>query len=312
MRVFVTGASGVIGRRVVPLLVSAGHEVTAVGRTPEKRGALTRAGAEAVGVDLFDGAALRRVLRGHDAVVNLATHMPASTTKMLLPWSWRENDRVRKEGSAILVEAALDAGVPRFLQESFAPAYPDRGATWIEESTLLAPVAYNRSILDAERSAERFTAAGGTGVVLRFGAFYGPDAFTLHDMVKMVCRGWSALGGPPVAYLASIAHVDAPTAVVAALDIPAEVYNISDDEPLTRREYVDALAEGAGVGRPKSMPSWTTALMGSLGELLTRSVRMSNRKLRRAAPGWAPRFPSAREGLREALAIPTGSRRPAA
>ena len=112
-RIFVTGATGVIGRRVVPRLVAAGHAVAAVGRSPEKRAALERQGAAAVDVDLRDAAALRRALDGHAVVLNLATHMPPSTNRMLLPGAWRENDRVRREGSAALVDAALAAGVSR-------------------------------------------------------------------------------------------------------------------------------------------------------------------------------------------------------
>src|SRR5215510_2167015 len=161
MRIFITGASGVIGRRAVPLLVDAGHRVTAVGRSPEKLAALGKAGAEPVTLDLFEALGVRHALEGHDAVVNLATHMPSSIARMMLPWSWRENDHVRREGSAILVDAAIDAGVARFIQESFAPAYPDRGDAWIDETTPLAPVRYNRSIFDAEASAARFAAGGG-------------------------------------------------------------------------------------------------------------------------------------------------------
>lgn len=310
MRVFVTGATGVIGRRVVPLLLAAGHRVTAIGRSPEKRKALAAQGAETVGVGLFEGQALRSTLIGHDVVVNLATHIPESTTRMLFPWAWKENDAIRREGSAILSRAAVEAGVGRFIQESFAPVYPDRGSGWIEEGTPLATVAYNHTIRDAERSAERFAAAGGTGVVLRFGGFYGPDGFSPGDMLGMVKKGWSPLPGAPGAYLSSISHDDAATAVMAALALPGGTYNVSDDEPLTRRDYVGVLAELAGVAPPPPMPWWVPALMGSLGSLLKRSVRMSNRKLRTAAPGWRPAYPSAREGLRAAV-TPTASRRPA-
>src|SRR5262245_1462823 len=118
MRVFITGATGVIGRRVVPMLVKAGHQVSAIGRSPDQRETLAKQGARAVGVDMFDASALRPVVEGHDAIINLATHMPSSTTRMLLPWAWRENDRIRRDGSAALVDAALAAGVGRFIQES--------------------------------------------------------------------------------------------------------------------------------------------------------------------------------------------------
>jgi nucleoside-diphosphate-sugar epimerase len=304
MRVFLTGATGVIGRRAVPLLVGAGHSVTALGRTIEKRAALTRAGADAVDVDLFDLGQLRRTVAGHDAIVNLATHMPSSTMRMMLPWEWRENDHVRRDGSATLVDAAIAEAVSCFVQESFAPVYPDCGDEWIDEHTPLQPVGYNRTVLDAERSVERFTASGRTGVVLRFAAFYGPDAFTMHDMADMVRRGWSPMPGRPSAFVSSISHDDAAAAVVASLALPAGAYNVCDDEPVRRREYVDIIARTLDVPSPRFLPSWTVKLMGSIGALLSRSERMSNRKLRAAAPTWSPRFPSVREGLPAALRPP--------
>src|ERR1044071_3947595 len=98
--------------------------------------------------------------------------MPRSSVRMLLPWEWRENDRIRREGSAALVDAAMHAGVARFIQESFAPVYEDGGDRWIDEQWPIRPTAYNRTVADAERSAARFAAAGGVGIVTRFAAFY--------------------------------------------------------------------------------------------------------------------------------------------
>lgn len=293
MRIFVTGATGVIGRRAVPLLIEAGHTVTAVGRSAEKRSALERLGATAVDVDLFDTNALARAVGGHDAIVNLATHMPSSTFRMMFRSQWRENDRVRREGSRAIVDAALAAGVSRVVQESFGLIYADRGGEWIDERTPISPVPYNVSTVDAERSAERFTASGGTGVVLRFGALYGPDDFA-REMLGFVRRGWSPLPRPE-AYYSSVTQDDAATAVVAALGVPAGVYNVVDDEPLTCRDFVDAMASAIGAKPPRFGPSWTAHLMGAVGELMSRSERISNAKLR-AASGWAPRWASARAG----------------
>jgi len=298
-RVLVTGATGAVGRRVVPQLLARGQRVTALARTLEKRARLAALGADAVALDLLDADAARRVVEGHDAVINLATHMPPSLLRMLLPWEWRENDRVRRQGSAALVDAALAAGTSRFVQESFAPVYADGGAEWIDESWPLRPAPYNRTVLDAERSASRFTAAGGVGVVLRFAAFYGADRL-LRDLVRAVRHGWAPLPGAATAYLSSVSHEDAASAVVAALDLPAGAYNVCDDEPLTRREWADALAGAAGAPRPRLLPRWLAAVGGTTAELLSRSQRMSNAKLRRAAE-WAPRWQSAREGLRAAV-----------
>ena len=296
MRVFVTGATGVVGRRAVPLLIAAGHEVTAVGRNPEKRRQLERAGAAPVALDLFSQEDVRSAVAGHDAVVNLATHIPPGM-RTLLPWLWREHDRVRQAGSANLSEAACAGGVQRFIQESFAPIYPDRGDHWIDESAPLQPVGFNRSVLDAERSAEQFRAAGGTGIVLRFGAFYGPDAGHVLDLVKMIRRGWAAMPGPAESFISSVSHDDAASAVVAALDVPSGAYNVIDDEPVTHRDYVNALAAALGAPAPRLPPAWAARLFGPVGRLLARSLRISNRKLKQET-GWQPKYRSVREGWR--------------
>ncbi len=296
MRIFLTGATGVIGRRVVPLLLQRGHAVTAIGRSPEKRQALETSGARAVDLDLFDGERLARELVGHDAVLNLATHIPPSTTRMLLRREWRENDRVRSQGSATLVDAALTAGVTRFVQESFAPIYVDNGAEWIDERHPLKPVSYNKSVLDAERSAARFSERGGSGVVLRFAGFYGPDAFHVREMLDTLRKGWSPLPGKAEAFLSSVSHDDAASAVIASLELPAGIYNVTDDEPLRRRDWVDVFAGAFGLPPPKLLPQ-VVARLGSLPELLSRSLRISNRRLRSTST-WTPRYPSAREGFR--------------
>jgi nucleoside-diphosphate-sugar epimerase len=280
-------------------MAAAGHDVTAVGRNPARRAALERAGAKVVAVDLFDRDAVGRAMRGQDVVVNLTTHMPASTFRMMLPGAFRENDRIRKEGSAIVARAAAEAGVSRLIQESFAPVYADGGALWLDESAPQRPVRYNRTVLDAERSARRFGERGGDCVVLRFAWFYGPDSF-LPEMVKVARLGWAPIPGAADAYWSSISHDDAASAVASALSTQSGAYNVCDDEPLTRREVLDAMTDAFGIARVKPMPSWATPLMGSLGDLMARSERMSNRKLR--ATGWAPRYSSAREGFRATAA----------
>jgi 2-alkyl-3-oxoalkanoate reductase len=299
MRVFMTGATGVIGSRAVPLLIQAGHEVTAASRSLQNREALRRQNATPVEVDLFDVASVRRAIARHDAVINLATHMPASAAKMMLPWAWRENDRIRRDGSAAIAMAARQENVGRMIQESFAPIYVDSGDAWIDESTPVAPVRYNRSILDAEQSASRFTTDGGTGIVLRFGALYGPDVL-LAEMLDVMRKGWAPLPGDPNAYVSSLAQDDAASAVVAALRVPAGTYNIADDEPMRRGEWARSLAMSAGMRPPRPLPRWVTAVGGSIMQLLSRSLRISNRRFR-AASGWAPRYPSAPSAWHDVL-----------
>ncbi|HEY7114924.1 MAG TPA: NAD(P)-dependent oxidoreductase [Thermoanaerobaculia bacterium] len=295
MNVLVTGATGVVGRRLVPLLIGDGHRVAAIARAPGKREDLARIGATPVNADLFAPESLRRAASGCDAIVNLATHMPATFAQSIRRNSWRENDRVRRVGSANLLEAALAEGVVRFVQESFAPAYPDCGDRWIEETMPLEPVRYNESILDAEKSATRFTEAGGTGVVLRFAGFYGPDSRFLAEIIRQVRRGRAPLPGPPNAFVSSVSHDDAATAAAAALALPSGIYNVADDEPVTHRGYFDSLARALGVPPPKLPPRWMAWFLGSLGEMMSRSLKISNRKLKASSP-WRPMYPSVREG----------------
>jgi 2-alkyl-3-oxoalkanoate reductase len=300
MRIFLTGASGVIGRRLVPRLVNAGHRVAAVSRSPERSAMLERLGGRPVTVDLFDADSIARAIPGHDAVINLATHIPHSLARTLLPGAWRENDRIRRICSGLLVDAALTNGVQRYIQESFAPVYAPQGEAWITEESPIRPVRYNRTVLDAERAAQRFAAGGGAGIALRFAGFYGPDSTHLGDMLQSVRRGMLPLPGDPEAFFSFVSHDDAAAGVAAALGVPSGIYNVSDDEPVTRRVLGDTLASLLRVKPPRPLPRWVGRLLGSLGELMSRSQRISNRKLR-AASDWRPRYPSVREGLRATL-----------
>jgi nucleoside-diphosphate-sugar epimerase len=310
MKIFVTGATGVIGRRLVALLRHADHDVTGVARSAKSRAQLERQGATAINVDLFDAQAVARAVAGHDVVVNLATHIPASSAQMFLPWKWRENDRIRKVASSTLVDACLASSVMQFVQESFAPVYPDCGDRWIDETVPIKTVRYNRTIEDAEASAARFSAGGRAGVVVRFGAFYGPDATQTHEFAAAVRRGYAPLPGRPDAYISSISHDDAASAVAAAITLPPGIYNATDDDPVTHAEFISSLADAIGVRTPKLPPRWVTPLLGSLGKLLSRSERISNLKLRTSS-SWTPAYRSVREGWR-ALASELGPARLAA
>ena len=223
-------------------------------------------------------------------------YMPSSMFRMFFRRSWQENDRIRRDGSANLAVAAAAAGVRRFIQESFAPVHEDGGADWIDERWPVRTAAYNRTVLDAEASAERFSRAGGTGVALRFACFYGPDPM-LRQVLGTLRKGWMPFPGAPGAYWPAVSHEDAATAVVAALRAPAGVYEVCDDDPLTREEFGDVCGRAIGAGPPRPIPRWLSVI--GLFELMSRSLRLSNAKLR-AATAWAPRWRSVREGIPEA------------
>ncbi|MEO8336908.1 MAG: NAD(P)-dependent oxidoreductase [bacterium] len=294
MNVFVTGASGVIGRRVIPTLLARGHRVTAAGRPSARLDALRNTGASVSALDIFDSAAAQRAMTGHDVVINLATAVP-SNNRMFIPGAWRGTDRIRRDASRALTDAAIRAGVKTFVQESFAPIYADGGDTWITESARVKPARYNESAMDAEASAQRFGQSG-TAIVLRFALFYGPgDAFS-DTVLSTVKRGWMPVLGKRESYVSMVTHDDAAGAVVSAIAVPAGIYNVVDDEPMTREALGTSLASMMDVSPPKFLPLWLAKLGGSLGETITRSLRISNSALK-VASGWSPRYPSMREGF---------------
>ncbi|MDI5981610.1 NAD-dependent epimerase/dehydratase family protein [Amycolatopsis magusensis] len=304
MRVFVTGATGAIGGHAVPALLRAGHEVSALARTPEKAAALTAQGAAAVSVSLFDRAALADAFAGHDAVANLASAIPPMS-RFLSRKAWADCARVRTEGSAAVADAALAAGVGRMVQESVSMLYRDHGAHWIDEDHPIEHYPLARSNIAAERSAHRFTESGGVGVVLRFGWFYGPGAEHSEQLLAQARHHIAVRLGAADSYVSSIHMADAGRAVAAALDAPAGTYNVVDDEPLTKREYAAALADAAGTRAWIHGPGRAALLLGDRLTSLTRSIRVRNAKFREAT-GWAPEFPSAREGWRATAEGKTG------
>jgi nucleoside-diphosphate-sugar epimerase len=294
MRIFVAGATGVIGRRAVVQLIAAGHVVTGVARTPNKAAALRRAGAAAVDVSLFDPVALRAAVAGHDAVVNLATKIP-TFTQAARDSAWEENTRIRVEGSRNLVDAALAAGATVFVQESIAFVYGEHGDAWIDASTTeLSASPFTEPVRAAEASTARFTAAGGRGVVLRFGTFQASESHHATSMFKAARRGFVLDLGDPNGYFPAVDADDAARAVVAALDVPAGVYDIVDDEPITRHDAAVAFGRAVGRRRLRRVPG--ANLAAAKAGPLTNSQRVSNNAFR-AASGWRPEVRNRRDAI---------------
>lgn len=294
MKVFLTGGTGAIGGYAVPALVRARHEVTALARGEAKAAALRAQGATPMAVSLFDRCALAEAFAGHDVVMNLATALP-SPASFMRKSAWRECERIRTEGSAAVVDAALDAGVQRVVQESVVMIYRDAADRWITEDAPVDhyPIATGNHA--AETSNRRFSAGGGTAVVLRFGLFYGRGAAHSEQIVAMARRHIGFVGGRGDSYMSSIHLSDAATAVVAALECPGGTYNVVDDEPVTKRDNVTALAAAVGVKPWIFVPGRSALLLGERLTSLTRSLRVSNNRFR-TATGWRPRYPSVREG----------------
>jgi len=292
MKVFVTGATGVVGTRAVPALVAAGHEVTAVARGPEKAGLVRSMGAVPVIVDLFDPTAVKAAVDGHAAVVNLATNIPPMW-KAARPKAWATNERLRREAAKHLADAALATGAGRYVQESICFPYLDQGDRWIAEDSPLDHVGAFTGAGVAEATTGRFTDAGGTGVVLRFAQFHGPGSGHVRTFNALLRRRVNPFVGPPDAFCSWIHADDAGTAVAAALALSAGVYNVADDEPTTRAEAGRAAAEALGVKAPRILPKGMQAAMPASAKALTKSLRVSNAKLK-GASDWRPTHPSIR------------------
>ncbi|MEY2399595.1 MAG: hypothetical protein QOJ00_2769 [Actinomycetota bacterium] len=290
MKVFVAGATGVVGRRAVRELVAAGHEVTGLARTDEKARQLDDVGAKPVTFDVFDRADVIAHAGSHDAVVNLLTHIP-SLTKAALPRAWKENDRLRVEASANLA-AAAKAGGGRMVQESITFLYDDAGDQWLTEDSPREATPFVVSVDAAENNARSVD----HGVVLRFAQFYAPEASHTVDSVRAARMGVAPALGSPDGYATFTYADDAARAVVAALDAPAGTYNVAEDDPLTRREGNEILAELLHKKKLRTgLSKVLSKAAGSQGSLLSRSNRISNAKFK-AATGWTPQVPSQREG----------------
>src|SRR5262249_5989026 len=220
-----------IGGHAVPALVRAGHMVTALARTPEKAAQLSKQGATPIMVSIFDRVALTEAFNGHHAVVHVASAIPR-TAKFMPTKALADNDRVRKEGSAAIVDAAIAADVERVVQESVSMIYPDRGDAWIDEECEPDNFPMAQGNLAAEANANRFSAAGGAGVVLRFGWFYGPGATHSEEFFAMARRHIAIMMGPPNSYVSSIHVADGGAAVAAALAVPAPTSNTLPHQPL--------------------------------------------------------------------------------
>ncbi|HJR26137.1 MAG TPA: NAD-dependent epimerase/dehydratase family protein, partial [Acidimicrobiales bacterium] len=247
MKVFVTGGTGVVGTRAIPALVAAGHEVTAVARSADKAALVRELGGRPVEADLFDADAVKDAVAGHDAIANLATSIPP-LSRASRPKAWEANERIRRVASRLLVDAALATGATHVVQESIAFPYVDNGDRWIDEDH---PVDHALGPFGgagvAEGETARFTEAGGTGVVLRFAQFYAAEA--THTVAFNRAVRWFRLNpffGDPDAYTSFVHADDAGSAVAAALRAPAGIYNVVDDEPMTRAEAGQVVAAANG------------------------------------------------------------------
>jgi len=305
MRVFVAGASGAIGTRLVPQLVEGGHEVIGSSRSPEKAERLRALGAKAIALDLLDARAVRKAVleAAPDALVHQATALANARFGRNFDRTFAETNRLRTEGTDNLLAAAREAGVSRLVAQSntsFRYAR-DGGMVKGEDDPLdtkpVAGAVESRAAMNYLDDA--FVAAG--GIALRYGIFYGAAN---DGLIEPVRKRQFPLVGDGGGFMSWIHLDDAAAAAVLALehDGPA-IYNIVDDEPAPAREWLPVLADALGAKPPRRVPVWLARVFaGEPGVVMGTEARgASNSKAKREL-GWEPRYPSWREGFRAAYA----------
>ena len=311
MRVFVAGASGALGSRLVPLLVSAGHSVVGLTRSPAKADAIRRAGGEPVVADGLNRAAIVKAVASArpDVIVHEMTSLSAATDLRRFDRSFAETNRLRTQGSDNLLAAAKQAGTPRIIAQSFCgwPYAREGGPVKSEDDPLdTGPPRELRRTLEAIRYLERAVTGSPeiTGVVLRYGALYGPGTGLFDGpMLNQLWRRRVPLIGDANGW-SSFLHIDdAAVATVIAVERAASgIYNIVDDEPAPVRDWLPALAAMLGARPPRRIPKWLAGI--AAGEhivmLLTEARAGSNTKAKRELL-WRPTHASWRQGFAEVL-----------
>jgi nucleoside-diphosphate-sugar epimerase len=311
MKIFLAGATGVIGSQLVPMLLDAGHEVTGTTRSPERAERLRASGAAAVVLDALDERAVRAAVceAAPQAVIHQLTSLPRRIDPRRMERDFALNDRLRDEGTRILAGAAREAGAERFLAQSVAFSYaPGAPGTLHDEADPLlgagdTPPSFRRTAL-ALRALERHVAEIG-GLTLRYGYFYGGGSAisSTGSMVEDVCRRrLPIIGGGRGVW--SFIHVhDGAAATLAALGRGGPgAYNIVDDEPAAVAEWLPALAGAVGAKQPLRLPALIARpLAGEYGvATMTRAQGASNARAKREL-GWEPEHPSWRRGFAAAL-----------
>jgi nucleoside-diphosphate-sugar epimerase len=283
MNIFVVGATGVLGRLLIPLFLQKGYIVRALVRSNEQARALERAGVEAVQGDLLEAVTVKRLpetMKGCDSVVHIATAIP-SISDSSRPGAWERTARLRTEGTQVLLRAALAVSAQRYIQQSIVLAYADGGDQWLDESAPFdaSPkrTAVNGPVIAMEEMVRAIAPEQLHWCILRGGSFVGPE--TMQDeQLAMVRAGHWTVPCDGSNYISPINVADMAAAVVAALESasPASIFNIVD-EPIRNGDYCDHLADLLEVPHPPR----------DSGKRCPRSLRCSNQAARTAL-GWTP------------------------
>jgi nucleoside-diphosphate-sugar epimerase len=309
MKVFLAGASGVIGRPLVRQLVAAGHAVTGMTSRERNAAAIEAAGGKPVVCDALDPDAVKATVAdaAPEVVISQLTRLPADYNPRKIDYG--PSNRARQEGGRNLIAAAREAGAGRFVSQSIAFIYaPEGGMVKDEEARPWsdAPEPFSdgaKATLDHERDV--IEAPGLDGLVLRYGQFYGPSTYYASDgsIAEQVRRRRFPIVGTGGGTFSFIHIADAASATVAAVDRGAPgIYNVVDDEPAAERDWLPVYAEALGAKPPRKVPTWLARIVaGRFAVIMATELRgASNDKAKREL-GWQPTYASWRGGFREAL-----------
>jgi nucleoside-diphosphate-sugar epimerase len=310
MRVFVAGASGAVGRPLVPKLVAAGHEVTGMTRSESKTEDMRRAGARAVVADVFDVDALRAAMEEArpEVIVHELTALP-DRIDFRKADTYAATNRIRTEGTRNLIDAALATGARRLVCQSIAFAYRmDGEGLKTEDDPLLSEAggAFGSGVSALrEMEAMVLDTAGLDGLVLRYGFFYGPGTYYAADGTSTddVRRRRMPIVGKGSGVFSFIHVDDAADATVAAVERGAAgVYNVTDDEPAPMTQWVPVFAQAAGAKPPRRVPVWLARFVAGkdVSNFALELRGASNEKAKREL-GWKPAHSSWRSGFAESL-----------
>jgi 2-alkyl-3-oxoalkanoate reductase len=311
MKVFVAGATGALGKQLVPMLVERGHEVTGMTRTPAKEELIRSMGARPAVADAFDPEAVAQAVAQAEpeAVVHELTDLTGTFARNI-DKSFATTNRLRTEGLDHLLAAAKAAGARRFVAQSFAgwPSEPTGGPVKAEEDPLQQhpPKTVTESLAAIRHVEDTVTHADGLdGLALRYGGFYGPGTSLAvdppGDLTEMIKKRRVPIIGDGSGIWSLIHIEDAASATAAALERGAPgVYNVVDDDPVPVGELMPELARQIGAKPPRHLPRWVGRLAGGeVGVMMMTEIRGATNDKAKRELGWEPRYPSWRQGFRE-------------